>query len=662
MGNFKKKWIKLIFMYNLTNLLVGLAFYPYIPKLLNYPPNSINNAFQISINGLTYTQQYISISLLIFFVGNLVLFITRQKLGKLLLKDDNNVEKKYINIAKLIEKTPRIIYLLQIVAPIVSITCTFLILKGSWGVILRVSLVFLAMLLSVSTLSYVLCKGIFKDILIEIFNKLDKDSKTKEEILNELRRHSIKSSVVLTVIPLLIVTSVLITFICYSSSITANGDNIYRIYSDELKESLRNEYSNVYELENDLKRIEKHNKKDGYFIVTLNGEKIKGDIETSEFFVKYITDIAIKNKINRTYEFYAIDYEGIYKIININNQQLIVGIKYAIETPEMISNVIKVTIFLVFVTMGLLLYVLSYIFSDITLVTKKLGIMVKSKEVDLSDKVPISSNDEIGDLIKAFTAVQEKTNNYIEQIEQDQYTMQRQAQFAILGEFAGGLAHDLNSPLSAVKLDISTLKKYMNSNKISTEDEIRADLNGMLDNINNSLNSMEQIIMGVRNQIRSTGDTEKTEFLLQDVVDGIKILYRSLLLKNNCQLECNIPEGLTIYGEKNKLDRVIGNLVKNSVDAYVSNGKKGVIKVSAEHKDNKVLISVSDLAGGIDEKIQETLFKEIKTTKAESGTGFGLYYSNTIIEGNFKGKMYFESTQGVGTTFYIEIPDNNNHE
>ena len=119
-------------------------------------------------------------------------------------------------------------------------------------------------------------------------------------------------------------------------------------------------------------------------------------------------------------------------------------------------------------SIALLLYLLEYIFKDITLVSKKLNKMAKSKQIDLNDRLPISSNDEISDLIKSFTNIQERINRYIKQIEQDQYTMQRQAQFAILGEFAGGLAHDLNSPLSAIKLDVSTLKKYINSNKIST--------------------------------------------------------------------------------------------------------------------------------------------------------------------------------------------------
>lgn len=128
-------------------------------------------------------------------------------------------------------------------------------------------------------------------------------------------------------------------------------------------------------------------------------------------------------------------------------------------------------------------------------------------------------------------------------------------------------------------------------------------------------------------------------------------------MKNNCQLEIDIPEGLTIYGEKNKLDRVIGNLIKNSIDAYVSKSAKGIIRVIAEKDDERVKICISDKAGGIDETVEDKIFKEIKTTKKEKGTGFGLYYSNTIIESSFKGKMYFKSEKNIGTIFFIEIPN-----
>lgn len=661
MGIFKKKWKKLMIIYNIIDILAVLMFYPLIPKLLNYPPDSIDNAFQVAINGLTYTQQYVSILILCIFIENIILIIAYKSISKLLyqMEQGKNISKLYLKAVKTIEKTPIIIYLLQIVAPVIVITITFLILNGNIEVILKVALVFFAMLLSVATISYVFAKRVFKDILIDLFNNTNKNNGIGKEILNNIRRNSIKSSVIFVVLPLLFVTIVFITFISYSNLTRQKGNYLYKIYNEELSNKISNEYINIESLKNDLDSIELLDENDCYYIIYPDGRKIiSNDKENiSDFFIKYGEEVSkSRTENNRTYGFYATDEEGVFRKITVNNAKYTVGIKYSTSTMKMIKTIIVVSIIILILSIALLLYSLEYIFKDIVLVTKNLNKMAKSKKIDLNDKLPISSNDEVSDLIKSFTNIQEKTNKYIEQIEQDQFTMQRQAQFAILGEFAGGLAHDLNSPLSAVKLDISTLKKYINSEKISTDENTKNKLDEMLENIDNSLNSMGNIIMGVRNQIRATGDTENKEFALIDILEGIKLLFRSLFMKSNCQLEIDVSSDIKLFGEKNKLDRVLGNLIRNSIDAYSMKNIKGIVKVKAIQDDEKTLISVSDEAGGIDEKIKDKIFKEMKTTKGEKGTGFGLYYSNTIIESSFKGKMYFETQAGIGTTFFIEIP------
>lgn len=659
MEKFKKKWKKLIIIYNIVDILAVLMFYPLIPKLLNYPINSIDNSFQVAINGLTYTQQYISILILCIFIENIILTIAYKNISKLLdqMNQGRNIDKLYIKAVKTIENTPIIIYLLQVIAPVIIIAITFLILNGNIGVIVKVALVFFAMLLSVATISYVFAKRVFKDILIDLFYNTNKNNDIGKELLNKIRRSSIKGSVIFVVLPLLIVTIVFITFIGYSNLTKQKGDYLYKIYNKELLEKTSNEYTSIEELMKDLNNLELLDNKDCYFIIYPDGKKyISNEKENlSVFFIKYSEEVS---KDNRTYGFYATDEEGVFRKITIGDDSYTIGIKYSTATIEIIRTIIVVSIIILLLSIALLLYSLEYIFKDIVLVSKNLNKMAKSKKIDLNDRLPISSNDEISDLIKSFTNIQEKTSRYIEQIEQDQYTMQRQAQFAVLGEFAGGLAHDLNSPLSAVKLDISTLKKYIDSDKISTDEHIRDKLDEMLKNIDSSLNSMGNIIMGVRNQIRATGDTDNQEFALIDILEGIKLLFRSLFMKSNCQIEVDISPEIKLFGEKNKLDRVLGNLIKNCIDAYSMRNIKGIVKVKAKQDNEKTIISVTDEAGGIDKEIKDKIFKEMKTTKGEKGTGFGLYYSNTIIESSFKGRMYFETQDGVGTTFFIEIPKN----
>ena len=70
-----KNWAKLILVYNLACIIVSLFFYKLVPTFLCYPPNSIDNEFQIVINGLTYTQQYIMIVLCSLLMENIILII-----------------------------------------------------------------------------------------------------------------------------------------------------------------------------------------------------------------------------------------------------------------------------------------------------------------------------------------------------------------------------------------------------------------------------------------------------------------------------------------------------------------------------------------------------------------------------------------------------------
>lgn len=101
---------------------------------------------------------------------------------------------------------------------------------------------------------------------------------------------------------------------------------------------------------------------------------------------------------------------------------------------------------------------------------------------------------------------------------------------------------------------------------------------------------------------------------------------------------------------------MISNVIKNSIDAYRDTHSDGNIDIIVAKNNNRCIITITDYAGGIAPEIAETLFKKMKTTKKEEGTGFGLYYAYQIIAGEFKGEMTFKTAQGKGTTFTISIP------
>lgn len=622
---------------DLICVLIGYKLFPY---LLNYPPNSINTPFQLSVNPYYYNVYYFSI----FIIGIIVDLIIANKI----LKPLKNFKK-----AKNINKVREVCYrypsssliITSVIIPLIIVIGMLLVTNTNRILTIKIAMLAVIFLGVPNLVLYFFSTKILKEVLIETFdNEIYKHEKVKKTYLY---------GKVLTEVFSTVVISFILVFMFAVANVTNEiAEYRFETYNQKLN-SVANEIKNSNIKIKDLESFLNHELSNENWFYKINGE-CKGKTKISKFMSNYI-DYYSKANGGRTYDYYGENLQGAVKYITINNQEIVIGITYTISN-NIFTSLLGIIIGFLIVD-AIVIYLSSRtIGSNLNDINENLEKILKSKKVELN-LLPITSTDEIGRLSKEINKVQEKTNTYIEKIEQDQFTMQRQAQFAILGEFAGGLAHDLNSPLSAVKLDVATIGKYIKSNKISTDERTKQKLEEMLDNVESSLNNMGNIILGVRNQIRATGDTDNTEFSLLDVLEGIKLMFRSIFMKHNCQLEINVPPEIKIYGEKNKLDRVLSNLIRNSIDAYAGKQIKGIVKVDVEQNNEKTIIIVSDEAGGIDNSIKDKIFKELKTTKGDKGTGFGLYYSNTIIEGSFNGKMCFETKEGLGTKFFIEIPN-----
>ncbi len=113
----------------------------------------------------------------------------------------------------------------------------------------------------------------------------------------------------------------------------------------------------------------------------------------------------------------------------------------------------------------------------------------------------------------------------------------------------------------------------------------------------------------------------------------------------------------TVYADKSMIGTVIRNLISNAVKFTNPSGK---ITVSSEVKMDELIISVTDTGIGIPQERIDKLFKiseNISTqgTNKEKGTGLGLILSKEFIE-KHNGKIWVESTVGVGTTFKFSLP------
>ena len=143
-------------------------------------------------------------------------------------------------------------------------------------------------------------------------------------------------------------------------------------------------------------------------------------------------------------------------------------------------------------------------------------------------------------------------------------------------------------------------------------------------------------------------------FEISKVLKDIELFLATELKKHNCKIEFEKLEEIELKGDVGKLEQVITNIVLNAIQAYENRG--GLIKISSYKENEYAIIKIEDEAGGIPSKIAEGLLKQIVSTKGSRGTGFGLYFSNSIIKGVFRGELTFETQEGIGTTFYVAIP------
>lgn len=600
----------IIKFYLIIPLILIVILYFLLPAILNYPPNSTDNNLQREIDGMTYSTQFVLISSLCFIICTLMLITTTNKINRLLNILEHNKEnrKKIIKeITKMCIKLPIRLYISQILVPLICIPIILSLTGAEFIVVLKISSIFILFLTISAVLSYVFSQAEFKKLIIKI-NENEKD--IENSIINEKPKISVKTKIILELLPLIIVSLMFTSLIAYTINSKVIGEVKYNSYKIELERIFESKkYANVSEVIGKLKRIQLIDENSTQFIIDKKGNSycLNDNIQLSDFFVKYLLE---NSEGNRTYDYYCVDREGTFVEVEIDNNEIYyVGISYP-TTSLVFINMLSISgttlLILIFVT---LFYIAKSLGKDINLITEGLNKIIEQN--DLNYELIVTSNDETGELTNSFNEIQQLTKNHINELREKQDLIVRQGKLSILGEMAGGMAHDINNPASAINMSIDCL--YNIDNK---EDRTK-----ILDNMKECVKRILAIVSSVRDQFRNTGSTKKEEFVLKNVFKNIEIVMKNQLTKYNCTLKIECKDNIKVFGEINKLNQVISNIVMNSILAYKDINKKGEIHIRVEEEEESNIIQIKDEAGGIPEKIRDQLFEKILTTRGTQGTG-----------------------------------------
>lgn len=270
----------------------------------------------------------------------------------------------------------------------------------------------------------------------------------------------------------------------------------------------------------------------------------------------------------------------------------------------------------------------------------------------------------LGTLILFKDITQHKQD--MQTIQDNQDILIEKERLASLGQMIGGIAHNLKTPIMSIAGAAEGLSDLINEYRnsigdaeVTVEDhhEIASDMDEWISKIRTHLSYMSDIITAVKGQAVAFSDNMINGFTVEELVKHVDILMKHEL-KNaliNMNTTVELDKDTQVNGNINSLVQVINNIISNAIQAY--NGKENqTINFTLSEKENNLIINIQDFAGGLPEKVQEKLFKEMITTKGKNGTGLGLFMSYSNIKAHFNGHMKYETKQGEGTTFVLEIP------
>lgn len=271
-------------------------------------------------------------------------------------------------------------------------------------------------------------------------------------------------------------------------------------------------------------------------------------------------------------------------------------------------------------------------------------------------------------LDREVVSVTDAINHLLQELEVRQRHLLRSEKLAALGTMLSGVAHELNNPLSNIWSSCQILLEELDDSDLAYKKEL--------------LNQIDEQSIRARNIVRSLLDFARDrqftkEYVkLRPLIEQTKRFLRSELTPQKL-LQIQVDDTLEIFADRQRLQQVFLNLLKNALEAIQDSG---TVTITAQPTDTAILatpqdifaqdcritgnavdIIISDTGQGIDPKVIPRIFDPFFTTKdVGKGMGLGLFIVYEIID-EHGGCILVTSTPGKGTIFYIRLPNQGNN-
>jgi len=221
---------------------------------------------------------------------------------------------------------------------------------------------------------------------------------------------------------------------------------------------------------------------------------------------------------------------------------------------------------------------------------------------------------------------------------------------AMLGEMSGGLAHELNQPLTAI-LSNAQAAEHLIANKTIDNQELRE----ILRDIISSNQRAGEIIRRLR-ALFKRGETHLERLDANELVrETLSLAQGDLATRSIAPVLKLAPGALAIHGDRIQLEQVMLNLILNAAEAMAAHtAAERTLTVRSAGNDSWVYVSFADRGPGFAPELIEKLFEPFYTTKPQ-GLGLGLSISRSIMRAH-GGRLWGASHAAHGASFHIALP------
>ena len=615
-------------------IILAIILYYLFPILLNYPDGLIDSGYPEKW-GYHYSKWYIlNVCLIIIFLS-LFLWIKLRKLKGWYLLSLKDLKKS--KIRKMCINLPYFIYIALLLLPMVSMliipSITYIIYQINTNLTTIVNIKQITSLFSVLTMlaiiSFIITKHIFKTILIKTYS----DDKL------EGMRINLNTKIFLQLIPLVIIAIFFTALMGYSQLINEKGNLLFKIHHTELLKNTSDIpfITSLDSVKAKMKKLDLDHDI-SYFIISPDNEIITSDNQELDFwFFNYLKDIS-PSQNGRIYS-NTKEIQGVMLTIPGIDGNWIIGLKYYVTSLTITKYFLITFCILMIFNIGVIFIFTKSLTSDITHVTDGLTAISQNDKLDLDQKIPVTSNDEIGDLIYAFNRIQDTVKNNVREIER--HHIQK-------NNFLTNIVHEIFTPLTIIQNAISIYQKKNDHTYLVTAGnkikELAKDLKDVL--------TMQKLEVGYNMFSIGMKSINLSEILKKEIHE-----FQTVLNAEKLSVRTGIENNLYIKANQFSMKTVINNLLTN---ARKNISGAGVIEARLMKQKGKIILSIRDNGKGIPHDELKNIFRAYyqldKEDKRIPGFGLGLHIVKQAVDA-MQSAIEVKSETGKGTIFTVIFPE-----